>query len=188
MICSGECRYAIRLLSWLASHGEDTPVTVQTIAEKSGVPKPFSAKILHRLARAGFVNSGRGRRGGFSLAVDPHTLSLYDIYALIDGEASLHECAVGLQRCSDQMPCPLHDQFKPIRQRIINYLHETTLEQMAQALERKLALVRQGAANEAEAIPEAAAVAARTPVVEAGDTQEDLAPRAKPPARTRKEE
>ncbi len=46
-----------------------------------------------------------------------------------------------MDRCSDEMPCPLHDTFKPIRERIRLYLRATTLQEMALAVRRKRALL-----------------------------------------------
>jgi DNA-binding IscR family transcriptional regulator len=47
------------------------------------------------------------------------------------------ECAVGLERCSDDSPCPLHDTWKDLRTQFMNYLEATTLSDMAAAVTRK---------------------------------------------------
>jgi DNA-binding IscR family transcriptional regulator len=44
---------------------------------------------------------------------------------------------VGLERCNDQMPCPQHDLYKPIRQRLKDYLNTTTVADMASSLKAK---------------------------------------------------
>jgi Rrf2 family transcriptional regulator, iron-sulfur cluster assembly transcription factor len=54
-------------------------------------------------------------------------------------------CIVGLERCHDQMPCPQHDLYKPIRQRLKAYMQTTTLADLAASLHAKLAWhARQG--------------------------------------------
>jgi DNA-binding IscR family transcriptional regulator len=65
--------------------------------------------------------------------------SLYDIYRAVDGDTYLDACAVGLARCSDETPCPLHERWKPIRERIRTYLESTSLSSMADATRRKQA-------------------------------------------------
>ena len=83
------------------------------------------------------LTSSKGPGGGFSLARDPSTITLFDIYRAIDGTTYLEGCAVGLARCSDEMPCPLHERWKPVRERIRNYLQSTTLADMVDATKKK---------------------------------------------------
>jgi DNA-binding IscR family transcriptional regulator len=55
----------------------------------------------------------------------------------VDGVEALDRCAVGLGRCSDRVPCPLHDSWKPVRERVRSYLKQTTVAAMAAALAAK---------------------------------------------------
>ena len=55
----------------------------------------------------------------------------------LDGSDHFERCAAGLAECDDKTPCPLHDSFKPMRQTVIRYLTRTTLEDLADELERK---------------------------------------------------
>ncbi len=64
---------------------------------------------------------------------------------LSDGLDPLMECAVGLERCADDAPCPLHDTWKGLRTQVMNYLETTTLAEMARAVARKKELVRRHA-------------------------------------------
>jgi Rrf2 family protein len=89
--------------------------------------------------RAGLLTSTKGPGGGFSLAREPRQIALFDIYQAVDGTTYLDACAVGLARCSDDTPCPLHDRWKPIRERIRQYLQATSLSDMADATSKKLA-------------------------------------------------
>lgn len=111
------------------------------IAEAEGMPRPFASKILPDLVRAGLLKSTRGPGGGYGLARPAAEISLFQIQEIFDGTSELDACAVGLTRCSDEAPCPLHEFFKPLRQSIREYLEGTTLEDMAMALERKRILL-----------------------------------------------
>lgn len=139
MIYSNACEYAIRALARLAQAGRREFAKLRDIAAAEDVPYPFVAKVFQNLVAAGLVRSARGPTGGYSLARPPSEITLYDIKRVIDGVDDLEECAVGLHRCSDDMPCPLHDTWKPIRQQIRTYLERTTLAHMVSALERKRA-------------------------------------------------
>ncbi len=57
---------------------------VKELAEEIGISKAHLAKVFQRLAKAGFVSSVRGPRGGFALARPSHTITLLDIYEAIE--------------------------------------------------------------------------------------------------------
>jgi len=141
MLYSKTCEHAIRALSYLASRASTDLCLVDEIAEAEDLPRPFTSKILRDLVRAGLLTSSRGPGGGYALARDPEDVSLLEIQQIVDSTDTLSRCAVGLEQCNDQAPCPLHDEFKPLRQSIRVYLEETTLAQMAGALRRKRAIL-----------------------------------------------
>jgi len=140
LLYSKECEYAIRALTHLAHH-PDRRCLAKEIAEAEDVPYYFLSKILQNLARDGFLSSAKGPKGGFQLARPAPEVTLYDIRASVDGVDDLDACAAGLARCNDRMPCPLHESFKPLRERIKTYLQGTDLAAMTAAVERKRELV-----------------------------------------------
>ena len=91
-----------------------------------------------RAVRHGLLASAKGRGGGFALAMRPGNITLYDIVEAIDGVSILTRCAVGMAGCDDDQPCPHHDEWAAVREHIRRFLEETTLEQMALTLEKKL--------------------------------------------------
>lgn len=141
MIYSKECKYAIRAATYLAQH-PDQRCLAREIAEEEGLPQFFLSKILQSLAREKLLTSIKGPNGGFSLARSANEITLNDIRELIDGNEDLEQCAVGLGTCADDMPCPLHETFKPLRERLKRYLQKTTLEKMAKAVSKKKKLLR----------------------------------------------
>lgn len=138
MIYSSACEYAIRASAYLAARDGAGLVKLGDISEAEGLPAPFLSSILNRLVAAGLLKSSRGPAGGYALARPPSRITLYDIKAAVDGTGELEACAVGHEVCSDTTPCPLHDAWMPIRKQIRAYLEQTTLTDMAEALERKL--------------------------------------------------
>ncbi|MEX1256205.1 MAG: Rrf2 family transcriptional regulator [Gemmatimonadota bacterium] len=137
MVYSSACEYAIRAATHLALHKDEDWVRLRDISREEDIPAPFLSSILQRLVMSGLLRSARGPTGGYSLARPPEGISLHDIKAAIDGTAELDECGVGLGKCSDDMPCPLHETWKPIRAQIKEYLRRTTLQDMAVALTAK---------------------------------------------------
>ena len=76
--------HAIRAILFLASRQGEGPVTVDAIAEGLDAPRNYLSKTLNALARAGVVDSVRGVRGGFTLAVAPGALTVAQLVALFD--------------------------------------------------------------------------------------------------------
>lgn len=141
MLYSKTCEHAIRALAYVAGQPTGTLVLVADISESEDMPRAFTSKILRDLVRAGMLSSARGPGGGYALARDPSDIKLIDIKRIIDGSDHLDRCAVGLEMCSDYAPCPLHDQYKPLRDSIRRYLERTTLSDMSGALKRKRLLI-----------------------------------------------
>jgi Rrf2 family protein len=144
MLYSSACGYAIRALTALASQPVDAFHQLQGIARAEGIPPAFLGKILQDLVRAGLLESLKGPRGGYRLAQDAQEITLLAIKQAIEGVADLEACASGLGRCSDDMPCPQHERFKPLRLAMRQYLATTTVADMAQALAEKRALLARG--------------------------------------------
>lgn len=142
MLYSKPCEYAIRALAFLAHTTHRGSVGGQRIARAENIPTPVLGKILQELARKGLLESRRGPGGGFRLARRPELITLRDVVAAVDGLDHFTECAVGLERCADDAPCPLHDTWKGLRSQIMTYLETTTLTEMARAVMRKKELVR----------------------------------------------
>ncbi len=142
MIYSKPCEYAIRALAFLASTPKGNAARAQQIARAESIPAPVLGKILQELARKGLLKSRRGPGGGFRLARRPELITLRDVVAAVDGLDHFLECAVGLERCADDAPCPLHDSWKELRTRVLTYLETTTLDQMARAVSRKKDLLK----------------------------------------------
>ena len=137
MIYSKPCEYAIRALVFLARFPDHGAARGTEIAKEEGLPAPVLGKVLQELVRKGLLESRRGPGGGFRLARNPQLITLRDIVAAIDGLDQFAECSVGLEGCSDESPCPLHDTWKGIRTQLMKYLETTTLADMAAALTSK---------------------------------------------------
>ena len=143
MIFSSASEYAIRGVGELAARGGDGRLLLEEIVAGTGLPRDFMAKVFQRLVRAGLLRSAKGRGGGFSLARLPHEITLMHIVEAMEGPQTYDRCVVGLEKCTDHAPCPQHDLYKPIRQRIKDYLNTTTAADLAASLRAKQAWHRE---------------------------------------------
>ncbi len=145
MIFTTTTEYAIRGLSELAMRSEHDPVLLADLVQGTDLPKEFLAKVFQRLVKAGLLNSAKGRGGGFSLARSASEISMMDVLVALEGQQHFGGCVLGLDRCNDQMPCPQHELYKPVRHRLRDYLTSTSVADLAIALREKKLVMTRGA-------------------------------------------
>jgi Rrf2 family protein len=137
MIYSRSTEYAIRAFVHLAQVPVGKYAMVKQIAEKESIPAHFLAKILQQLARKGLLRSSKGPTGGFTLRLSPKEISLIQLVEALDGLTDYQKCVSGLSECTDEAPCGMHDAWKGLRSRIMDYLEQTTIADVAKSLELK---------------------------------------------------
>jgi len=137
MIFSSPTEYAIRGLSEMAMRGNDGRIMLDELVAGTNLPRDFMAKVFQRLVHAGLLRSAKGRGGGFSLSRPAHQITMMQIVEAIEGAQMVDRCVVGLEKCNDLMPCPQHDLYKPIRQRLKDYMNTTTLADLGASLKAK---------------------------------------------------
>lgn len=109
--------YAIRALVYIQmKNQEGKRPGKEEIAKEIDAPEAFSAKILQILTRHQLITSAKGRGGGFFFTGDRPSPTLYDVIRLLEGDAFFHKCGFGLKQCHNDNPCPLHDQYKSVRE------------------------------------------------------------------------
>ncbi|AFL79662.1 putative transcriptional regulator [Aequorivita sublithincola DSM 14238] len=133
---SKACEYGIRSVLFIAEQSQlDKRPNVVQIAKAVDSPEPFTAKICQQLARAGVILSKKGPNGGFYLEKDSK-LKLIDIVTSIDGDTIFTGCGLGLPECSAAHPCPVHDQFKAVRDGLKNMCENTLVLDLSERLRR----------------------------------------------------
>ncbi|SHM14002.1 transcriptional regulator, BadM/Rrf2 family [Chitinophaga jiangningensis] len=127
-IFSKTCEYAMRAVFYVAqkSH-EGQKVGIKEIAEQINSPEAFLAKILQKLSRERLIQSVKGPNGGFYFDAVSLNRPLADIVSAVDGNEIFTGCGLGLTYCSESNPCPLHEEFKKIRNQITHMLNNTTI-------------------------------------------------------------
>ncbi len=124
--------YAIQALVCLEFAG-NRPCFIRDVAECTGLPKAYLARILNRLAHCGIVAARRGYRGGVRLSRPPSKISLLDVVEAVEGKHWIGPCMLGIERCSHDFACPTRGFWAGIRKQIETVLRTTTLEAFFQA-------------------------------------------------------
>jgi len=142
---SKTCEYAIRAVIYIAAESSQGRITGKTeICMAVDVPIDYTAKILQTLTRNKIVSSKKGLNGGFYLDEVQWNKKLLDIVIAIDGDSLFEACGLGLQRCSEEQPCPLHFKFKSIRANLKKVMEGTTIIAMAKELKKDAVFLRLG--------------------------------------------
>src|SRR5262245_23103436 len=135
MILSRACEYAIQSLLFLNDEPRDRFVAVKEIAEGTGISGSFLAKILGQLVGHGLLSSMKGPRGGVRLGRLTSEIRIIEVVEAIDGLEFLRKCVIGYPRCSSVSPCPLHEQWGPLRERIADLLSQKSLGELLAEME-----------------------------------------------------
>jgi Rrf2 family protein len=141
MLYSRSAEYALRAVVHLAALAPGEYALVKTIAADTGIPSHFLAKILQELARDGFLKSSKGPGGGFRLGQTADEISMLRIVEAVDGAGRFDRCIGGSPECNDRALCAMHDSWKALRSRIIEYLGGTSVADLAKALDEKRRLL-----------------------------------------------
>lgn len=127
-IFSKTCEYAMRAVFYIAHRTADgRKVGIKEIASGINSPEHFLAKILQDLSRQGIVKSTKGPNGGFYFDEEALRRPLSHVVEAVDGKGLFTGCGLGLEYCSEINPCPIHHQFKDIRNQIYQMLHHTSI-------------------------------------------------------------
>ncbi len=83
--------YAMRCLQ-LAALKEPELVRIDDVTFIHGVSRPQVVKVVHKLGKAGFLETVRGRKGGFRLGRPAKDIIIGDIVRLTEGPLDVVEC------------------------------------------------------------------------------------------------
>ncbi len=136
--------YAAIALGYIAGAG-GKPVLVKHIAEAANIPSSYLSKIIHSLARKGLVVTQRGIGGGVTLARSATDISLYDVCAAMDEPAVQTRCFLGTAVCSDERACPAHRFWTAQRSRMIDFMKQQSVADIAAFEQRRRATGRSDA-------------------------------------------
>jgi Rrf2 family transcriptional regulator, iron-sulfur cluster assembly transcription factor len=140
---SKSSEYAIQAVIYMALHQkEEGNIGIKEISGELDIPGQYLGKILQQLARNKILKSTKGPAGGFSFLIPVEELRLFTVVEIIDGPDLFDMCGIGLKKCSDEEPCPVHHEYKIIKNRIKKLLCEKSLAELAEDIKNGLAIIK----------------------------------------------
>ena len=126
-----ETEYALRGLVYIQTQNlKGNRPGIDEISREIEAPRFYTAKILQRLVRQGFLSSLKGKGGGFFFDTEKPELTLKDLILSIEGDRTISGCGFGLKHCDNENPCPLHDQYAEIRDAIEKLVSTETIQSL----------------------------------------------------------
>lgn len=131
MMISTKGRYALRVMIDLAKHERNEFVSLKGISERQQISMKYLEAIVAVLNKAGFLQSLRGKDGGYKLAKAPSEYTIGSVLKLTEGSlapvACLEGCDTVCQSASGCITLPLWQKLDTI---IDNYLESITLQDL----------------------------------------------------------
>jgi len=129
-VLSKTAEYALRAVVAIAKVEEERPVLAREISSKGHIPNKYLSKVLRDLVHAGVLTSTRGIGGGFRLKRRANKLKLIDVVKPFDDIPARSRCPLGHAKCTDENPCAMHDQWRPVKEAFRSLLDDTTIAQL----------------------------------------------------------
>ena len=139
---SKACEYGVRAVILIVSKSQNGQRTgLREICREIAAPEHFTAKILQNLSRMGIIYSAKGPNGGFYVEKNCD-IKLIDIVQAIDGDKIFTGCGLGIRACSETKPCPIHSEFKKVRESLKQLLENTSVKKITSDLENGLVFLK----------------------------------------------
>lgn len=117
-------------------------LSASEMAANDRLPLKFVERILFQLREAGYIQTQRGKFGGYRLAMPAHKISMGALVRLIDGRLAPIACASETEyarcTCPDEEHCGLRMLMIDVRNAISNILDRYTLGDVVDVTLRKM--------------------------------------------------
>jgi len=121
--------YAIRALTCIAG-SDNGKAAMSELVRKLEIPRPFSRKILQALTKKGFLESYKGKGGGFALTKKPDKINIFQLVETFQGPFQLSEHLLKGRNCPRVKTCYLKKRMDKIEKDVIRELKSITIMSM----------------------------------------------------------
>ena len=132
MLISSKGRYALRVMTDLAEHADSGFISLADISARQEISLKYLEAITALLNKAGFLDSLRGKSGGYKLKKKPEDYTLREILEVTEGGIVPVNCAclTGDEECERSALCPTMPVWQRLDKIISDYLQSVTLKDL----------------------------------------------------------
>ena len=124
-------RYALRVMLDLAQHGGSGFVSLKTVAERQDISMKYLEAIVCELKKAGLLESGRGKEGGYRLSRTPEDYSVGEILRVLEDNLAPVACIkAGSVDCAHAGECMTLPMWRELDELTNAYLESITLQDL----------------------------------------------------------
>ncbi|MBP3883928.1 MAG: Rrf2 family transcriptional regulator [Olsenella sp.] len=130
-------RYALRIMGDLATH--PGWVSLGDVAKRQGISRKYLEQVVSLLHRAGFVESLRGKGGGYRLTREPAKYTLGSILRAAEGSLAPVSCldCTNDEICPQIDTCPTVTMWRDLGKVTASYLDSKTLADIVSEMEER---------------------------------------------------
>ena len=127
--CKGD--YALKTILDLALNYGNGVVTISDLAQRAHIPAKFLEQVLLDLKRGGFVESKRGKFGGYFLAQAPSQIKLGEVIRFMNGPIEPIACIEkNYSDCHDMYKCVFRNIWQEVARTTSNIIDNITFEDL----------------------------------------------------------
>ena len=114
---------------------------IADLADRDAIPKKFLEAILLELKRHGFVESRKGKGGGYFLRREPGEITFGSVIRVLEGPLAAVPCVsqtayMKCVECPDEVACGVRVAMKEVRDATARILDNTTLADINRQIAR----------------------------------------------------
>ncbi len=117
----------LRCLSLLVAEEDGAILQSKEIGIKLGISATYVTKSLQPLARQGWLRALKGRKGGWTMAINPSSVMLSQVIDALEPERQWHRCVIGHGLCSDETACAFHHTWGKLKRQIEADMQTTSI-------------------------------------------------------------
>lgn len=130
MKLSTRSRYGVRLLIELALNYKSGSMQLNLISKNQNISEKYLGQLVIQLKSAGFINSERGKNGGYFLTRPPGEFNLREIVEKLEGGICLVDCVDDESLCNRADFCVTRDIWRDVSSNISSFLEKITLQDL----------------------------------------------------------
>lgn len=121
----------------LAVHYGKGPVLLREISEREGISEKYLWHLVNPLKSVGLIRTTRGAKGGFELAKPPASITVKEIFEVVEGPVCLVDCIDQPATCERSSFCVARDLWADASNALAGVLGNTTLANLVEKQDQK---------------------------------------------------
>ncbi|MGB3007279.1 MAG: Rrf2 family transcriptional regulator [Chitinophagaceae bacterium] len=134
------CKTAVKAVIYLAAKFDlGEKAGIKEIAEFIEASEHTVGKMLQTLVKENVIMSVKGPNGGFFITTKQKDQPVINIVEAIDGKEVFKQCGLGLSKCSSTRPCPIHNEYKGVKELFEKICRNNSLNDLCKPVNSGLA-------------------------------------------------